>query len=69
MALPLQASIVILSCLFCLRGITAPESGAVIVSDGGGGGIVVVLRREAENIKKNEHSRMGSKGIDPEKIR
>jgi hypothetical protein len=41
----------------------------VIVSDGGGGGIVAVLRREAENIKKNEHSRMGSKGIDPEKIR
>jgi hypothetical protein len=29
----------------------------------------MISRREAENIKKNEHSRMGSKGIGPEKIR
>jgi hypothetical protein len=29
----------------------------------------MISRREAENFKKNEHSRMGSKGIGPEKIR
>jgi hypothetical protein len=29
----------------------------------------MISRREAENIKKNEYSRMGSEGIGPEKIR